>query len=131
MSAQQAAIVAGRGLQLDTALVGGRPSDADSGADAPHITLSPVTRTGEKTTGFRFVLKAPSSGAASAVEGEGFSITVWVRDPAFGVWGSFVTLTGVDYGDLELTGDINASELYFSIGNIDVHGIIYLLVAEQ
>lgn len=132
MSAQQAALVGGRGFMLSTATHNGAPNDVGAGDDtAPDITLSPVARTGQKTTGFRFVFKAPSGVGNAAVAGAGgFSVTVWARDPVFGVWGSFVSVSAA-YGALQVTGDVNASELYFEIGNVTTDGFIHVLVAEQ
>jgi hypothetical protein len=124
---QQAELVAGRILRLDTTQNSPDPEDGDD----PDITLSPRAPTGSRTSGFILILKQPSSGAAvPSGTGETFNITVWVRNPVTKIWGSGDTVP-IGYNQAFVAGDVDATELYFQIGNVDSAGEIDFHVCEQ
>lgn len=93
---------------------------------APHITLSPTAPSAQPTTGFLFMLKAPTAGPATGP----FTVTPWVRDPTTGFWGSGLANTGVSYGDLFSCFDVDAADLYWQV-TASADGAILLNVAEQ
>lgn len=86
----------------------------------PDFTMTPFTVSKMATTGLLLQLQQPAVDPATPVAG-GFEITVWVRDPATLRWASFDTLT-IDYKQLFVTYDIDASDLWFQVQGIDVGG---------
>ncbi len=123
-ASQQAKINRGKPLLLATASIAAAPTD---GTTQPHLKMSPKSPTGLSTTGFFLGLKAPGSGAATAIAA-GFSLVVWVVNPVGLRWFSTST-TVISYNQAFVTFDFNPSGLYFQItaasvagaGNVYVH----------
>ena len=127
-TSEQAELSGSRTIRIGTASHASAPTDGALGT-VPDMTLSTMSP-GGPTLGFLLQLRAPSSGAAVA-GGGGFTVTVWVRDPVLRQWGSFEATTGVDFGELYTTADIDASELYFQIANVGTPGDVDVKISEQ
>lgn len=117
----QAELVKGSPIIIGTAAHAAAPVD---GTTEPDFVMSPRSPTGLPATGFAFGLKAPSAGSAVATA-PGFTVTVWVRNPATKNWFSFAPRTGINYRDLMGTFDIDAAEIYFQVTSVTTPGNIY------
>jgi hypothetical protein len=124
----QAQLARFRNVRVLTTVVSAAPTDG-SGGTAPHLTLSPLAPSGLPTTGFIFMLKAPSAGSATAGAG-GFTVTFWFLDPVSLRWGS-ATAVSVAYGQMFVSFDVDAIPVYMQITNVAVDGSIDLHLAEQ
>lgn len=123
-----------RGLRVGSADAGVAtgPTDASgvNPGSPPQFQMSPVSPSGMPTTGFTFMLKAPTLFPATA-GGGGFSVTVWFRDPNSGRWGSSVTVS-VAFSQLWICNDVDAMDgVFFQIANVAVAGDIDIHFAEQ
>lgn len=127
MSVGQADLTAARVRRI----IAGTHADAPvDGETEPDFVLSPQSPAGP-TTGFLLILKAPSSAPAVPTgEGDTFTITPWIRNPVTKVWGAGEA-TAMGYNQAFTTGDVDAAELYFQIGNVLEGGDIDFHVAEQ
>lgn len=125
-NAQITQINRGEPLILSTAAQAAAPTKTTS----PTYNMAPTAPAGLQTTGFAFFLTAPTTSPAVADTG-GFTVTVWVRNPATGNYGALSPATGVDYGEAFGSFDLDASDLYFQISNVLTPGNVYLEVWEQ
>lgn len=106
------------------------PADGPNG-DLPDFTMTPFAPSKMATTGLALMLKAGTTAPVAATPGAGgFSITMWVRDPATLRWAAFAAVS-VPYDALFVTYDIDASDIWFQIGNVAVAGAIDIGIAEQ
>jgi hypothetical protein len=104
----------------------------------PHFFMSPVSTSGMASTGFLFFLSAPAAHPSTPFP-PGFRITIWVRDPSTYIWSAMAPAEGVNYKDLWICTDVNATEgLYFEIGNFSddpgdggTPARVYVHLAEQ
>jgi hypothetical protein len=118
-------------LASANAVVSGGPTDGAPGTgSAPHFSMGPTTSSGLPTTGFAFMLKAPSAGAAIAGAG-GFLVTCWFRDGVTYRWGSSTSVS-VAFNALWICADVDAMDgVIFQIGNVATPGNLDLHFAEQ
>lgn len=105
------------------------PADGATG-DGPQIVLSPFAVSKMSTTGFLFVLKRPPSAMAAVAGAGGFTVTIWVRDPATLRWASFADQS-VAYNQLFKTYDVDSVEIFVQLTNVAVDGAIDIGFAEQ
>lgn len=126
--ADQAEVAGFRVVRLASASVGSAPTDGAAGT-VPQLTMSPIARGGMPCTGLAVMLKAPSSGSATAGAG-GFTVTPYMRDPVSYRWGSMESFSAA-YGQLFTSFAFNPGELYFQIANVSGAGDIDLHYAEQ
>lgn len=122
---QQTEITAARPRRFNSVDTAEAPVDD---VTEPMFTGSPLAPTGQRTTGFLIILKAPTTGSATA-PADGFTVTPWIRDPTTKVWGSGVSYQ-IPYGQAWVCGDVGASELYFQIADATVDGEIDVHFAE-
>lgn len=108
---------------------GAGPADGPNG-DQPDFTMSPTAPSKMATTGLALMLKAPTTATPATAGAGGFTITMWVRDPATLRWAAFAAVS-VPYDQLFVTYDIDASDVFFQIANISVNGAIDIGIAEQ
>lgn len=118
----QAELSKGRPLSIDTATHDDAPVD---GTTEPDMTMSPRSPTGLPTAGLAFGVFEPTDDAAIATA-PGFTVTVWVRNPATKHWFAFEPRTGVNFRDLMGTFDIDAAEIYFQFESVDTDGLVVL-----
>lgn len=126
----QSQLVSGRVVRLSTANIGSAPTDDST---EPHVTLSPYAGPQIPTTGFLFGMKAPTAptGVTAAVAGAGgFTVTLWVRNPATKAWFSARNVS-IAYGEAWVCWGVDAAELFFQVGNVSTPGQIDFHVAEQ
>lgn len=105
------------------------PADGVTG-DTPQIILSPFTVSKMSTTGFLIMLKAPTTAVAATAGAGGFSVTIWVRDPATLRWASFAAQS-IAYDQLFKTYDVDCVEIFVQLTNVAVDGAIDIGFAEQ
>lgn len=102
------------------------PVNPDPGAappvltsQTPHLTLSPRTATGLRTSGFQVgIVGAPAVPDAW---------NVWAQDPASGFWLRLFAVTAYT-GEWITACDVNAMPLYFEVGALQAD--VMVLVAE-
>lgn len=99
------------------------------GATEPDFVLGPFTVSKMATTGFLLQLSEPTTTPAVAGAG-GFTVTVWLRDPATGNWSAFDDIS-IDYQELFVTYDIDAAEIWFQVENVSSGSLIDFGIAEQ
>lgn len=104
---------------------------ASTSGTAPDFRLSPFTVSKMPTTGIGLMLQSPQLNPATAVAA-GFTVRVWLRDPATKRWASFDDVS-IAYQQLFVTFDIDAGELFFQFvaAGTAVDGNIDIGVAEQ
>jgi hypothetical protein len=140
---QQADSSAFRWVRVDTTGAGGvdphtaAPQNGNDlvtpgGGTPPDIVMSPRAISGMPTTGLLFGWQNTEAGTIVPVLA-GLSFQVFVRDPNTWRWFSMTEITAVNAGDLLVTFDIDAAELYFVIdpASIAVDGKVDIGIAEQ
>lgn len=114
------------GLDPNTIAPNTHNTITDKGPEGgPHFVMSGETPDGVHTYGFEFVLWDDNLLNAAIADAGGFDVTIWVlvgntQDP-YGfntpVWGSFATLSGVNYNEIYHSFDVNATAIRFQITN--------------
>lgn len=117
-----------RWARISTALqANAAPSD---GITPPDFTMSPLAPSKMPTTGLALMIKRPLTALAAVPVALGFTIVMWVRDPATLAYSAFAAVS-VPYDSLFVTFDIDASDIYFQIGGVSVDGFVDIGIAEQ
>lgn len=87
----------------------------------PDIIMTPYTVSKMATTGLLLQLQAPASSTPAVPVAGGFTITVWLLDPVTGRWSAFDDIV-IDYKELFVSFDIDASQLWFQVTGIALGG---------
>lgn len=99
------------------------------GSPAP-IVMSPQAAQGSLTRHLRIFLFPPPAGAATAAAGN-FTVKVYVLDPSTGIYSLVQTTTGVLYLDSILVRDVDCSDAYVEVANVQNPGNVDVYWAEM